>query len=149
MGSGGVCAFEQTGLSVIIDNSAKMNRATPQRSTILCVDDEEIALSMRRMLLESAGYTVLTAANSSQGIALFQTHQVDLVITDHLLPGATGSDLARELRRVHPTVPVMILSGGPVLGNAKENPDYFLHKLEGPTKMIAKVQSILRSRGKD
>src|SRR5579864_82975 len=100
----------------------------PQRSTILCVDDEEMALSMRRMLLESAGYTVLTAANSSQCIALFQTHQVDLVITDHLLPGATGGDLARELRRVDANVPVLILSGGPVLGNAKENPDYFLHK---------------------
>jgi len=80
----------------------------PQRSTILCVDDEEMALSMRRMLLESAGYTVLTAANSSQGIALYQTHHVDLVITDHLLPGATGNDLARELRRADPNVPVLI-----------------------------------------
>jgi DNA-binding NtrC family response regulator len=101
------------------------------------------------MLLESAGYTVLTATNSSQGIALFQSHHVDLVITDHLLPGATGSDLARELRRVNPNVPVMILSGGPGLGNAGGNPNYFLHKLEGPTKMIAKVQSRLRSTGKD
>jgi CheY-like chemotaxis protein len=125
-----------------------MTRSTPQHSTILCIDDEEIALSMRRMLLESAGYTVLTATNSSQGIALFQTHRVDLVITDHLLPGATGSDLARALKRVNPNVPVMILSGGPVLEDEKDDPNYFFHKLEGPTEMIARVQSILRSKAK-
>jgi two-component system response regulator CpxR len=111
--------------------------------TILCVDDEQMALSVRIMVLESAGYVVLTATNASQGLEAFRAHPVDLVITDHLMSEATGSELAQELRRLDPNLPVIILSGGPILGGVREPPDYFLHKLDGPTEMIAKVRSIL------
>jgi DNA-binding response OmpR family regulator len=113
--------------------------------SILCVDDDEMALSVRRMVLETAGYVVLTASNASQGLELFRNDHFDLVITDHLSLEASGSELARELRRMDPTVPVMILSGDPILGGVKEPPDYFLHKLDGPTEMITKVRSILAS----
>jgi len=120
--------------------------STPRRSTILCVDDEEIALAVRRKVLEEAGYVVFTAATTSEALAFFKNHPVDLVITDHLLRGATGSDLALELRRVNPNLPVLTLSGGPTPSGVVQPPDFYLHKLEGPTEMIAKVQSILLAR---
>ena len=70
----------------------------PMRSTILCVDDEEVALALRKRVLEEAGYVVFTAATTSDALAFIKSHPVHLVITDHLMPGATGHDLARELR---------------------------------------------------
>jgi two-component system, OmpR family, response regulator CpxR len=62
----------------------------PRRSTILCVDDEEVALAMRGKVLEAAGYVVLEAGTASQALDLFKNHRVELVISDHLLPGTTG-----------------------------------------------------------
>jgi DNA-binding response OmpR family regulator len=118
----------------------------PSRSSILCVDDEEAALALRRKVLEQAGYVVFTAAKVSEALALFKSHPVDVVITDHLLPGATGDDLARQLRRVNPDVPVLTLSGGQTLSSSLQPPDFYLHKLDGPTELLAKVQSILLAR---
>ena len=114
-------------------------------STILCIDDEELALSVRKMVLESAGYVVLTAADATQGLEVFKANYVDLVISDHLLPPTTGSDFVAELRRLSPNLPIMILSGEIVFPDAVEPPDYYLHKLEGPTEMIAKVRSVILS----
>ena len=119
----------------------------PRRLSILCVDDEEAALAVRRKVLEEAGYLVFTAATVTDAVAFFKSHQpVDLVITDHLLPGATGQDLTRALRRVNPKLPVLTLSGGQIPSSSVQPPDFYLHKLDGPTELIAKVQSILLAR---
>jgi two-component system, OmpR family, response regulator CpxR len=119
---------------------------TPSRSTILCVDDDEVALALRKRVLEAAGYVVFTATTVSEALAFFRSHLVDLVITDHLLRRHTSNDLALELRRVNPNLPVLTLSGGQIPSTMVQPPDYYLHKLEGPTEMIAKVQSILLAR---
>jgi DNA-binding response OmpR family regulator len=111
-------------------------------STILCIDDEEIELSVRKMVLETAGYVVLTATNASQGFEVFKAHHVDLVISDHL-PSTSGSDFVAELRRFSPSLPIMLLSGETVFPDVVEPPDYYLHKLEGPAEMIAKVRSVI------
>jgi CheY-like chemotaxis protein len=117
--------------------------STPARSSILCVDNEEVPLLVRSKVLEEAGFVVFTAATVSEALACFKSHPVDLVITDHLLPGATGNDLALELRRINPKLPVLTLSGSQIPRGRVQPPDFYLHKLEGPAKMIAKVQSIL------
>jgi two-component system, OmpR family, response regulator CpxR len=115
----------------------------PRHSTILCVDDEEMALAMRGKVLEAAGYVVLQAGTASQALDLFKNHHVDLVISDHLLPGTTGNDLGRELRMLRARMPILILSGGQMPSSNLRAPDFYLHKLDGPAKMIAKVKSIL------
>lgn len=115
----------------------------PAHSTILCIDDEELALSLRKLVLESAGYSVLTATNATQGLEVFNSNSINLVITDHLLAPGTGRSLVAELRRLSPKLPIMILSGGTALREMVEPPDYCLHKLEGPTEMIAKVRSAI------
>jgi DNA-binding response OmpR family regulator len=80
-----------------------------------------------------------------RGLEVFKANYVDLVISDHLLPPTTGSDFVAELRRLSPNLPIMILSGEIVFPDAVEPPDYYLHKLEGPTEMIAKVRSVILS----
>ena len=139
-----MCNFDQTAGFPVIDNPVRrMHPVVPGHSTILCIDDEEIALSVRKMVLESAGYVVLTATSASQGLEVFQANKIDLVITDHLLPPGSGSDLIAQLRQLTPNLPIMILSGGSIPTDAVDPPDYYLHKLEGPVEMIARVRSVI------
>ena len=112
-------------------------------STILCIDDEELPLSLRKQVLESAGYVVFTATNVTQGLELFKGNSINLVITDHLLGPGTGDAFVTELRQLSPNLPIMILSGETTLRDAVEPPDYYLHKLEGPKEMINKVRSAI------
>ena len=111
-------------------------------SAILCIDDEALELSIRKMVLESAGYVVFTAATAAKGLEVFKAQHIDLVITDHL-QGQTDNTFAAELRHLIPSLPIMILSGEATLPHAMEPPDYYLHKLEGPTEMLARVRSAI------
>ncbi len=78
---------------------------------ILCVDDEAAALALRALVLSRAGYKVLTAADGAAALELFRCIQVDLVITDHCLPGLTGAQMAAEMKRLKPAIPVVLFSG--------------------------------------
>jgi len=111
-------------------------------STILCIDDDELELSLRKMVLESAGYAVFAATNPTMALELFRVERIDLVITDNL-PGIRSHTLAAELRHLSPHLPIMVLFGGSTLPGAIAPPDYYLHKLEGLTEMIARVQDAI------
>jgi CheY-like chemotaxis protein len=83
-----------------------------RRGTALLVDDEEAVRLSTTELLEDLGYEVLEAASAEEALGVVQNGApLDLVITDHLMPGMTGSDLARSLRELRPGVPVLIISG--------------------------------------
>jgi DNA-binding response OmpR family regulator len=79
-------------------------------ATILCIDDEEPGLQLRKRLLESAGYTVLTAHSGREGIQLFGSERIDAAIVDYWMAGMNGMAVARELRRLNPAMPIMMLS---------------------------------------
>ena len=78
---------------------------------VLCVDNEPPALAVRSLILRGAGYDVLSAADGTAALELFKCLQVDLVITDHRLPGITGTQLAAEIKRINPAIPVILCSG--------------------------------------
>jgi len=87
----------------------KSSRPTPFRArTILCVDDESGALSIRKALLEQAGYEVLTAANAAQAFEIFQSNTIDLVVSDHLLPDAPGAAMAGQMKMAKPGIPILL-----------------------------------------
>jgi DNA-binding NtrC family response regulator len=109
------------------------------QSSILCIDDEELELSLRKMVLEAAGYGVFMATNASKALEVFRVQRIDLVITDNLR-GVTSHSFAGEVRHLSPHLPIMVLTGGTTLPATVAPPDYYLHKLDGPTEMIAKVQ---------
>lgn len=77
---------------------------------ILCIDDEELGLQVRKLLLESQGFEVATATDGHSGLDLFNSGEFDLVVLDHSMPGMNGGEVARELRRVKPTTPIILLS---------------------------------------
>ena len=67
-------------------------------SLILCIDDADIALRIRKLLLASVGYRVLTAHTGEDGFELFQRNAIELVVADHFLTDATGSEIAQRHR---------------------------------------------------
>ncbi len=77
---------------------------------VLCVDDEAVGLRVRQILLERAGYQVLTADDGCTGLELFATHPVDAVVLDYSMPGMHGGDVARKMRQTKPKVPILLLS---------------------------------------
>ena len=81
-----------------------------QQHLILCVDDETVGLAVRRMLLERAGYRVLTAPDGPAGLDIFAREPVEAVVLDFSMPGMTGGEVATVMRRAKPAVPILMLS---------------------------------------
>ena len=69
------------------------------RPVILCIDDEELGLEIRKLVLERQGFTVLTARDGHTGLTIFDTHQVDAVVLDYAMPGMDGGQVATILRQ--------------------------------------------------
>jgi CheY-like chemotaxis protein len=111
---------------------------------ILLVDDDALALGVRRLVLEAASYEVLTASSACQALDFVSAQRFDLVITDNTVT-RSGQGLADELRCLIPRLPVITLSGGSIPRHEFQPPDYFLHKLDGPEEMLAKVSSAILS----
>ena len=84
--------------------------ATRKPATILCIDDEEPGLLVRKALLESAGHRVLTALSGREGLRLFSSESVDAVIVDYWMAGKNGLAVARELKRINRATPIIMLS---------------------------------------
>ena len=80
-------------------------------ATLLCVDDHPQALAIRKMLLETKGYTVLTADDGPSGIQVVGEHRVDAVVLDYKMPGMDGAQVAEVLRREYSTIPIVLLTG--------------------------------------
>jgi len=79
---------------------------------ILIIDDDEQVRSVLQIMLVRAGYEVVSAANGKQGIRIFNENPTDLVITDILMPVMPGSRLISILRKDHPNVKIIAISGG-------------------------------------
>jgi len=119
-----------------------------KRELILCVDDEENQLAVRKLVLESKGYEVLTAASGQQALGLLAQHQVDLVLSDHLMPGLTGAELARQIKAQKPELPVILISAVNEIPADAAYADLFMSKLDGPIVMCENIASML-ARAKD
>ena len=78
--------------------------------TVLCVDDEPVGLEVRRMLLERAGYKVLTALNGQLGLEVFAREAVEAVVLDFSMPGMNGGEVAAGMRAIKPDIPILMLS---------------------------------------
>ncbi len=79
-----------------------MTTSNSKRPLILCVDDAEVALRIRKLLLSSAGYEVLTASSGEEGLELFRQFAVDMVVADHFLSDKSGSEIAAEMKQIKP-----------------------------------------------
>lgn len=79
--------------------------------TVLVVEDEAALRIATRELLQSKGYTVLDAASGLEALRLAQTGKVDVLLTDMIMPGMTGIELAKNVVELHPDSRVIYMSG--------------------------------------
>jgi CheY-like chemotaxis protein len=84
-------------------------------ATLLLIDDNAVQAATRQTILKRAGYFVIAALNPTRALEQLQIGEfpteIRLVITDHLMPGMTGSDFVRALRKTNPMIPVLVISG--------------------------------------
>jgi CheY-like chemotaxis protein len=84
-------------------------------ANLLLIDDNAVQAATRQTILRRAGYFVIAALNPARALEQFQSGEypedIGLVITDHLMPGMSGSEFVRALRKTHPQLPVLVISG--------------------------------------
>jgi two-component system response regulator CpxR len=119
------------------------------KKTILCVDDNEQALSVRKFLLETRGYRVLTAASSQQALEIFREGGIDLVLSDLLMPLMDGNELVRRMKELAPEVPAILISGSVKAFDRANRADAFLPKGAcSPVEMLDRIRvMVARKRG--
>lgn len=122
-----------------------MNRMVQNPHLVLCVDDELIGLKVRKILLERAGYQVLTAIDGVNGLALFEAHPVEAVVLDYSMPGMHGGEVATRMRQIKPRVPILLLSAYIGLpGEVTSLVDLYMTKGEGAPVLLQKLESLLQ-----
>jgi len=114
---------------------------------ILCIDDEEPGLELRKLLLESAGYHVITARSGAEGIQLFRLQPVDVIILDYWMSGMNGVSVARELKRLNAAIPIIILSAYASLPDeALGVADVWILKGDATESLLASIKDLLETR---
>jgi response regulator RpfG family c-di-GMP phosphodiesterase len=111
---------------------------------ILCIDDEPLGLQVRKLLLQYQGYEVLTAKNGIDGLQLFVANPVHAVVLDYSMPGMTGDQIATEMKRLKPTVKILLLSAYVDLPEeALKFVDKRVVKGVAPTTFLEELQKLL------
>ena len=122
------------------------------KRTILLAEDEEMVRELAIEIFQGAGYTVLDARNGDAALAICDRHEgcIDLLVTDMVMPGMSGIELARRVCDSRPGIPVLFMSGYAEearerLGDLGEGRD-FLQKPITPTNLSRKVREIFSER---
>jgi DNA-binding NtrC family response regulator len=131
-----------------------ISKTHSDRRTVLLVDDEVSFRDSVRPALQSAGYSVLEAANYDAALQTFRQHdsEVDLLITDISLPGNNGYELAAQVSAVRSDIKVIFVSGHAGIELCKfysmtESDLRLLKKPFEPDELLQRVESALTSRG--
>ncbi len=117
--------------------------------TILLVEDEDSVRRIASVALETQGYRVLPASSAAEGIEIFKRlgDEIKLLVSDLVMPGMGGGQLAKELRRLRPSLKVLFISGYTeeicVQQGVMTSMEAFLAKPFKPSTLARKVRAIL------
>lgn len=115
---------------------------------ILCVDDEVVGLQVRKILLERAGYQVLTALDGRTGLEVFASEPVQAVVLDYTMPGMNGGEVANRMRQTKPEIPILLLSANIALPTEiTALVDVYMTKGEGAPVLLRNLSSLLPESG--
>lgn len=120
----------------------------PKRS-ILCVDDNEQSLSIRKVMLETRGYRVIACADGVQALEEFNRGGVDLVLSDLVMPNMDGTELIKQIKAISPATPAILFSGKIRVYERDTQADVFLPKgMYAPAELLERIRLLLvRKRG--
>jgi two-component system response regulator MprA len=112
---------------------------------VLVIDDEPAILFTLKRILEYAGYTVTTAQSGREGMSAFQQGQWDLVTLDRSMPDMNGELVATELRKIAPSIPLVLITGFP---HAVVRPELFDAILPKPFRAAELVERLSQAIAK-
>ncbi len=148
MGTTFLVTFPRVAEAPLTVPKAPLSKPSGGNETILAVEDDGVLRSLIEGVLSDAGYTILTSGSAEEARELVERHpMVQLLITDLVLPGTSGRQLAVELRRKYPLLAVLMISGY----TADTLDDYellagstaFLQKPFLPADLLARIRSLL------
>ena len=97
------------------ENGLEQDPGVAGGTAILLIDDNAVQAATRQTILKRAGYYVFAVLDPARALVQIQAGEfpaeIKLVITDHLMPGMVGAEFVRELRKTHPALPVLVISG--------------------------------------
>lgn len=113
---------------------------------ILYVDDEEGLASLGKEFLEDMGYQVTAMSNSSEALQRFRSNpdNFDLVVTDQTMPGLTGQELAIEMAKIAPQVPVILCSGLKLSPESLKGPPHSIREILLKPEVFEKLPEVIR-----
>jgi CheY-like chemotaxis protein len=125
---------------------------------ILVVDDDPAVQMTIRLLLERAGHSVVVAGDGHKGLAAFDVGDFDLLFLDIFMPGMDGLETMRHVQGKQPTIPIVVISGRPLVVDAE--PDFLamaiklgavssLPKPFKPAALLAMVEGCLKARDRN
>jgi CheY-like chemotaxis protein len=133
--------------------SAPAASTTPMRilgtERILLVEDEEIVRTLVQAILLGKGYDVLVASDGDEAIRQSRTEPFDLLLTDMVMPRMSGKDVAVNLRRTHPGLPVVYMSGyahDVASDDEVDSADAFIQKPFASHDLATTIRALLDSR---
>jgi DNA-binding NtrC family response regulator len=119
-----------------------MNSQT--RPIVLCVDDEDSQLALRKMLFEGAGFEFLGAQSGAAALELFRSKEIAAVVLDYWMSEMKGTEIAAEMKRQRPKVPIIVLSGFALLpGEASLVNAWFQKGRIQPDELVREIRRLL------
>jgi DNA-binding response OmpR family regulator len=124
----------------------------PRAETVLIAEDDRAVRGLTKSILELEGYRVIEATNGLEAIAAAEDNAIDLLVTDLIMPGMHGKELATRLATIHGGLMVLFVSGftdETIAPYSVLSPDdHYLAKPFSPDRLVLKVRELLRSRAR-
>lgn len=134
-----------------IVSSDKFSELPRGRETVLVVEDEESVRELAAKILSEYGYKVLSAKNEEKALSLWEKYseKIDLLLTDVVLPGTSGRELAEKLKALKPELKVLYMSGYAenIISHhgVLDKNIFFLQKPFTPHNLVRKIREVLDS----
>jgi len=111
--------------------------------TILCVDDEEIPRTLRTLILKKCGYRVISASSGAEALEFLKCEEIDLVLTDQMMPAMSGTELIKSVKAARPRMPAILISGMNEIPGDANFADRFVSKVGGPELLFRTIAEVL------
>lgn len=125
----------------------------PMPATLLLIDDNAVQAATRQTILKRAGYYAIAVLSPERALEQLRSNDypapIDLIITDHLMPGMNGAEFVTKLREFAPDIPVLVISGMAEAEEEYEGLDvHFRLKPLLPDNLLASVHRLVDTKAK-
>jgi CheY-like chemotaxis protein len=115
---------------------------TSPKPVVLCIEDDPIYLTLRKKVLEREGYDVIGVTMPVDALNTVREAPVCAVVADHMLQGTTGTELAKELKKIKADVPIILFSG--TLPRRLDGVDVYINKGEPTSEFLRILREVVQ-----